>query len=75
MIDYPSMEEVNNASHGQLARWSRFLPSPGTTDIHLWPGEFELALTAEKLILDRILERFEMGGGWNPRLSKQVGWT
>ena len=59
-MSYPTTEQVEDASHEQLARWYRFLESP--------PGD------AEAEVMNLILERFNKLGGWNPALSKQVGW-
>lgn len=73
-MNYPSMKEVNNASHEQLGRWSRFLPSPGLGAVDTMPEDFELVLVAEGLIMDKILARFKLMGGWNPQLSKLIGW-
>lgn len=59
-MSYPTVEEVEEASKIQLARWYRFLESP--------PSD------ADVEVLNLILERFDKLGGWNPQLSKQVGW-
>ena len=59
-MNYPTLKEVEEASHVQLGRWYRFLESPS------YDSELE--------ILNLILERFDKLGGWNPQLSKQVGW-
>ncbi len=67
-MNYPTMEEVEEASHVQLGRWYRFLESP-SIDLpayEIYDSELE--------ILTLILERFDKLGGWNPQLSKQVGW-
>lgn len=70
---YPTREEVEKASRITLARWVRFLHSPGDRDIGR-KEIFEQVLTEEKIILDRILERFEEMGGMEPRISKLIGW-
>lgn len=72
-MSYPTMQEVQNASHEQLGRWSRYLPSPGMSAIDV-PARFEDTLAREKKILDYILDRFQELGGWNPELSKRIGW-
>ncbi len=69
---YPSMEEVNEASHQQLATWHRFLLSPGESHTPL--DDFKLLIAAETEILTRIEERFYSMGGMSPQLSKQIGW-
>ena len=58
-MSYPTMQQVEQASHHQLAKWMRFLPS----------AEPENQDTQTK-----IYDRFDEFGGWNPALSKQVGW-
>jgi len=58
-MNYPTKELIESASHVQLAIWYRFLPSP---------------IRAEVALLNLIMSRFESLGGWNPGLSKRVGW-
>jgi len=76
MIEYPTMEQVEAAGHEQLARWSRFLSSPGMASAAKGdPGWiFRQEMDKEALIINRILERFKEFGGWNPKLSKRIGW-
>lgn len=73
---YPTRIEVEKANRIQLARWYRFLPSPGKKAIK--PGysykEFERELRKEKEILDRVIVRFTEMGGFSPDISKHVGW-
>ena len=72
---YPTADEVDAASHEQLARWMRFLPSPGEFAVSRDDrDEFERAMVWESAILNRIVERFNAAGRWNPVLSKKVGW-
>jgi hypothetical protein len=54
------MEQVEKASHEQLAKWYRFLPS-GDTD-------------EQQRIQDRIGQRFKELGGMTPELSKKIGF-
>lgn len=70
-MNYPTMEEVEKADRIQLARWVRFLDSPGIKAAGR--PEFELMLKQEGMILDRILERFNESGGWSPSISKTIG--
>jgi len=56
---YPTLAQVATADREQLARWSRFLPSPS-------PAESE--------IIHAIMDRFTALGGFTPELSKQIGW-
>lgn len=72
MSVYPTLEAVEQASHHQLAYWYRFLPSPGFR--YEGSPEFESKLEEECKIQNRILERFHEMGGWNPALSKFIGW-
>jgi hypothetical protein len=58
--DFPTMQQVEEASKEQLARWYRFLPSGDT-------GE-------QQKIQDRIAARFKELGGMNPELSKHIGF-
>jgi hypothetical protein len=58
--DFPTMEQVEKATHEQLARWYRFLPSGDTKE--------------QQKIQDRIAERFKELGGMNPALSKKIGF-
>jgi hypothetical protein len=71
-MKYPTMEEVEQASHVQLAKWYRFLPSPGS--IAVGNSNFEEILSAECKIADRIAERFRSFGGMNASISKEIGW-
>ena len=57
---YPTLEQVERADVIQLGGWCRFLPVPGTDE------EFE--------ILNVILNKFHVHGGWTPQLSKYAGW-
>lgn len=55
--DFPTMEQVEKASHEQLAKWYRFLPSGDTNE--------------QQEIQDRIAERFKQLGGMNPACQKR----
>lgn len=57
--DFPTKEQVEKATHEELARWFRFLPEGDTPE--------------EKKLLDRIAERFEKLGGMTTALSKKIG--
>jgi len=57
---WPTSTQVEQASKILLARWIRELPSPDNS------GETE--------ILESIIKRFNSLGGWNPTLSKQIGF-
>ena len=70
--EYPNMTQVEKATKFQLGRWMRFLPSPGAWAVG--KDHFEQTMAGEKIILDRIAERFEEMGGMSPGLSKEIGW-
>jgi hypothetical protein len=53
------MEQVEKASHEQLARWYRFLLSGDTAE--------------QKKIMDRMAERFKKMGGMTTEMSKRIG--
>ena len=75
-LPYPSsMGEIENADRLQLGRWMRFLPSPGLAAIGKNMKEFKMIADEEKDMLTHITERFEFLGGWDSRLSKEIGWT
>ena len=71
-MQYPTTEVIEVADRLQLARWSRFLPSPGVN----WIGgkHFNDQLEKEAKKMDRILERFNELGGWSSEISKNLGW-
>ena len=68
---YPAMADVERADRETLARWYRFLPSPG----HEFVGTtaFQRAFVEENAIMRRIILRFEAMGGMNPAISKRIG--
>ena len=59
-IRFLSLEQVEDASREQLARWYRFLPSGNTAE--------------RQSVLDRIAARFEALGGMTAALSKKIGY-
>ena len=67
------MEQVQSASHHQLGSWMRYLDSPGMSAIG--KDNFEDVRTKEAEILDAISIRFKEEGGWNPEISKSIGWS
>lgn len=74
MSEYPNIKEVEIANQEQLCRWIRFLPSPGMSAIGIKETkDFEAILKAEKVILDRIFERYKESGGFTPEISKKIG--
>lgn len=75
-MDYPTLQQVEAADAEQLARWWRFLPSPGMNAncSGASAGEIEAAIERERPIWNTIKERFEAAGGMTPELSKRIGW-
>jgi hypothetical protein len=69
---YPTMEEVEKASHRQICYWNRFLDSPGTRAIG--KDNFEKIMEEEGKIMDRIVQRLKEFGGFTPEISKSLGW-
>jgi len=58
--DFPTLEQVEQASREQLARWFSFLPAGETPE--------------QKKIMDRINQRFKKLGGMTPELEKKTGY-
>ncbi len=58
--NYPTKDVVNNSNHEQICRWYRFLPSPMNAD--------------ETEIINIIVKKFKVMGGFTPELSKKIGW-
>lgn len=57
-LDFPTQDEIDKASHEQLARWYRFL----------------LAETeAQQRIMDKVSAKFKKLGGMTPEISKRIG--
>lgn len=73
-MKYPTIEEVESATHEQLAHWHRFLPSPGAAAVGASQKTFQELLTKQGSILDRIGDRFKEMGGMTPEISKRIGW-
>lgn len=69
---YPTMEEVEKASHYQICSWYRFLDSPGLGAIG--KDNFNDVLEEEGKIMDRITTRLKEFGGFTPAISKAIGW-
>ena len=71
-MKYPTMDEVDRADRFQLARWYRFLPSPGSESVDR--ATFQSDMESERAIADRICARFDELGGMTPEISKAIGW-
>jgi len=74
-LPYPALEDVEKADRRVLAQWVRFLASPGLSAIDKGLEEFTRIADGQKVVLTRIIERFEEMGGWDSVLSKQIGWS
>ena len=72
-MKYPSLEEVNSASHIDICKWWRFLPSPGINYID--SPNFEKILSNEVDIMNRIAERLKYFGGFTSKISKTISWS
>lgn len=70
-MEYPSILEVEEANREQLAKWVRFLPSPGLSAVG--SESFWTVKASQDETLHLILKRFHDLGGWTPELSKRVG--
>jgi hypothetical protein len=70
-MNYPSLDAVARASNVELAKWYRFLPSPGVN--HIGSEGFSELYRHECDVLHLISERFMASGGMTPALSKEIG--
>jgi len=57
---YPTIEQVDVATHYQICGWWRFLKSPKDDK--------------QVKIMNRIGERLKEFGGFTPEISKSLGW-
>ena len=69
---YPTLEQIENADRIQIARWYRFLPSPGLAA--LGQKNFVAECNFEAGLMHLINHRFEAMGGMNSELSKAIAW-
>lgn len=72
MKAYPTLNEVKEADRVQLARWTRFLPSPGSRATG--DDNFNEVILDESVIMQEICTRFKELGGMTPEISKAIGW-
>ena len=72
---YPTIEQVEDANREQLARWYRFLPSPGMDAIDAGKSSDEVnpIMKTEAGIMNRIDARLRQTGGMTPEVSKRIG--
>jgi hypothetical protein len=69
---YPTLEQIRKADRIQIARWYRYLPSPGMA----WAGKenFLEMCNHEADLMNAINTKFDALGGMTPELSKIIGW-
>lgn len=60
-MKFPTETQVELADREMLGIWCRFLPIPSS--------QFEKKMTSS------IFEKFLSKGGWDPTLSRKVGWN
>ena len=70
-MNYPTVDQVAAADHEQIARWFRFLPSPGARAVDT--PEFQEAMSREVDVMKAILARLQELGGMTPEISKRIG--
>ena len=58
--DFPTTDQVEKATHEELASWYRFLPSGDTPE--------------QKRIMDRIEKRLKEKGGMTSAVSETIGY-
>lgn len=69
-MNYPTLEEVNAASRGQLLRWNQQLPAPGVNYLRAHDAgdrdhaEWEEAVQSETKIAQRIQDRLNETPLW-----------
>ena len=74
-MSYPTLEQVEAATHYEICKWWRFLPSPGSSAIGDSDREyFDKTLARELKVMDKIKERLDHFGGFTPEISKSLGW-
>lgn len=71
-MTYPDPDQIEAADHEQLARWHRFLPSPGMSA--LGRSDFGETLKREADTMGTINSRLLALGGITPEISKAIGW-
>jgi hypothetical protein len=59
-MNYPTIQQVEQADREQLCRWYRFLLSPSSDE------QFHA--------MEAICDRLRALGGFTPELSKKIGW-
>lgn len=74
-MKYPTAAEIESADRVTLARWHRFLRSPGMSAIDNPDNEKREKIRVDQTRkLERIIERFKSAGGMTSEISKQIGW-
>ncbi len=71
-MKYPTLDEIEKADRITIARWYRYLPSPGVE--YIGEDNFLEMCNYQALLMNRINERFVEFGGMSPELSKLISW-
>jgi len=71
-MEYPTPKQIQEADRIQVARWWRYLPTPGAN--HTSNPNFIMLTQYESELMNMINKRFEEFGGMTPELSKIIGW-
>lgn len=69
-MQYPTLDEIETADRITIARWYRYLPSPGVN--HLGEENFIDHCNHESALMNRINDRFEEYGGMTHEISKLI---
>ena len=73
-MDYPTIEEVNNASRIQICTWYRHLQTPGDNLTYSDTEEYKNKVSDQRHVMDLICVKFKEVDGFTPEISKSVGW-
>lgn len=82
-MEYPTLQQAKDASHEQVCVWHMYLPSPGMNLIRKYhntrwtqeqQNEIDETTDREQEINKLLFDKFIDGGGFNPELSKKIGW-
>ena len=71
-MKYPTLDEIETADRIQIARWYRYLPSPGVN--FLGKDNFNEMCNFQAMLMHRINARFVELGGMTSELSKIISW-
>jgi hypothetical protein len=71
-MKYPTLEQVNQATHYRICFWYRFLPSPGSSATNRSREEFEKLMAEEVIVMNAICDKLKEFGGFTPQISKML---